>query len=72
MNLFDATILGVIEGIAEFLPISSTAHLILGAKLLQIPDSEFLKSFELMIQLGAILAVVVLYLKSFLDIWVWK
>lgn len=59
-----ALILGIIEGISEFLPISSTGHLILASKLLNLPETEFLKSFEIIIQLGAILAVVVLYGKS--------
>jgi len=66
MTYLDAIILGVVEGITEFLPISSTGHLILVSHLLGIPDSEFLKSFSIAIQLGAILAVVVLYTRSFL------
>lgn len=53
--------MGIVEGLTEFLPISSTAHLILTSELLKIPSSEFLKSFEISIQLGAILSVVVLY-----------
>lgn len=61
MNFFLAVILGIIEGISEFLPISSTAHLILTAHFLRLPQTDFLKSFEIAIQLGAILAVVVLY-----------
>lgn len=61
MNYFDALILGVVEGITEFLPVSSTGHLILAADLLNLPESEFLKTFQIAIQLGAILAVVVLY-----------
>jgi undecaprenyl-diphosphatase len=64
MNLLTAVILGIVEGITEFLPISSTGHLILTSSLLQITQSEFLKSFEIAIQLGAILSVVVLYWKS--------
>lgn len=64
MNLWQAFILGIIEGITEFLPISSTGHLILGARLLGLPETNFLKSFEITIQLGAILAVVVLYAKK--------
>lgn len=72
MDFWDALILGVIEGVTEFLPISSTAHLILGAELLGIPSSEFLKSFEIAIQLGAILAVVTLYWRSFLDVAILK
>ena len=57
--------MGIVEGVTEFLPISSTGHLILASKILQLPSTEFLKSFEIAIQLGAILAVVVLYWKSF-------
>jgi undecaprenyl-diphosphatase len=67
MKMFDAAILGIIEGLTEFLPVSSTAHLILGAKLLNIPQTDFVKSFEVIIQLGAILAVLTLYFKSFLN-----
>ncbi|MDP2923201.1 MAG: undecaprenyl-diphosphate phosphatase [Candidatus Omnitrophota bacterium] len=61
MSLFDAFILGIVEGITEFLPISSTGHLMLTSHLLKIAQTEFLKSFDISIQLGAILAVVVLY-----------
>jgi undecaprenyl-diphosphatase len=67
-TLLHATILGVVEGITEFLPISSTAHLILASKALGLGDSEFVKSFEIIIQLGAILSVVVLYWSKF---WRW-
>lgn len=66
MDLFHALILGIVEGISEFLPISSTGHLILTANLLGLPNSEFVKSFEIAIQLGAILSVVVLYGRSLL------
>lgn len=62
-TIVHAVVLGVVEGLTEFLPISSTGHLIVVAKFLRLPDSEFLKSFEIIIQLGAILAVVVLYAK---------
>lgn len=61
MSVFHAIILGIVEGITEFLPISSTGHLILTSQLFQIPITEFLKSFEIAIQLGAILSVLVLY-----------
>ncbi len=66
MDLLHAIILACIEGITEFLPISSTGHLILVSHALGIPDTEFVKSFEIIIQLGAILAVVVLYFKTLL------
>lgn len=72
MTIFDSLILGIIEGITEFLPISSTGHLILGSRLLGIASSDFVKSFEIIIQLGAILAVVVLYRKSLIKIEVLK
>ncbi|MBP9855638.1 MAG: undecaprenyl-diphosphate phosphatase [Candidatus Omnitrophica bacterium] len=61
MTIIDIIILGIVEGITEFLPVSSTGHLILTAKYLGYPQTEFLKSFEIFIQLGAILAVIVLY-----------
>jgi len=66
MKLLDAILLGIIEGITEFLPVSSTGHLILASTLLRLSDSEFLKSFEISIQLGAILSVVVLYARTLL------
>lgn len=66
MQLFHAFIFGIVEGISEFLPISSTGHLILTSRLLGLPHTEFLKSFEIAIQLGAILSVVALYWRSFL------
>ncbi|MFA7309894.1 MAG: undecaprenyl-diphosphatase UppP [Candidatus Paceibacterota bacterium] len=68
MILLHSFILGIVEGITEFLPISSTGHLILASELLKIPPSEFLKSFEITIQLGAIAAVVVYYFKEFFNI----
>lgn len=66
MSLLHAALLGIIEGITEFLPISSTGHLIVASHLLGLTDSDFLKSFEIFIQLGAILSVIVLYWKKFL------
>ena len=68
MTYLQAVILGLVEGITEFLPISSTGHLILVSQLLGIADSDFLKSFEIVIQMGAIGAVVVLYFRSFFSI----
>ena len=64
MNIVQAIIFGVVEGVSEFLPISSTGHLMLTARYLGISQTEFVKSFEIAIQLGAILAVVVLYWKT--------
>ena len=64
MNIVQTLILSVAEGITEFLPISSTGHLILVSDFLKITQTEFVKSFEIIIQLGAILAVVVIYFKK--------
>lgn len=68
MTWLDSIILGVIEGVTEFLPISSTGHLILTSELLGLEPSTFLSSFQIAIQLGAIAAVLALYWKRFLDI----
>lgn len=64
MQYLQAIILGALEGLTEFLPVSSTAHLIWGVKLLSLPNSEFWKSFEIFIQLGAVLAVFIFYFKK--------
>ncbi|MEK7577944.1 MAG: undecaprenyl-diphosphate phosphatase [Patescibacteria group bacterium] len=64
MSFDHAVILALIEGITEFLPISSTGHMILAAKLLNIPQTEFAKSFEIIIQLGAIMAVASIYMQT--------
>lgn len=68
MSLFHSIILGIVEGVTEFLPISSTGHLILTSELLKISQSNFTKSFEIIIQLGAIFSVIALYWKSFLNV----
>ena len=67
MNLLDAIILAIIEGLTEYLPISSTAHMGFTAALMGLPEGEFLKMFQVSIQFGAILSVVVLYWKKFFD-----
>ncbi len=67
MNLFQAIILAIIEGITEFLPISSTGHMILASSIMKISENSFVKTFEISIQLGAILAIVMLYYKRFLQ-----
>lgn len=64
MTTLHTIILSIIEGITEFLPISSTGHMILAGEVLGISNTEFTKSFEIIIQLGAILEVVVLYFKT--------
>ena len=66
MTILEAIILAIIEGLTEFLPVSSTGHMILADSLMRITDTEFTKTFEIVIQLGAILAVLFLYIKRFL------
>ncbi len=66
MDILHVIVLGIVEGLTEFLPISSTGHLVLVSYLLGLPETEFLKSFEVVIQLGAILAVVTLYWRKLL------
>ncbi|MCK9206849.1 MAG: undecaprenyl-diphosphate phosphatase [Salinivirgaceae bacterium] len=65
MSILQAIIIAIVEGITEFLPISSTGHMIIATKLLGIPPSEFLNAFIVNIQFGAILSVIVLYWKRF-------
>jgi undecaprenyl-diphosphatase len=67
MTIFQAIILAIIEGLTEYLPVSSTGHMIIGAAVLGIADHPFTKIFEVNIQFGAILAVLVLYWKKFLQ-----
>jgi undecaprenyl-diphosphatase len=69
MDAAQALLLGIVEGVTEFLPISSTAHLMLTRRLLGLPDTSFQKTFEIAIQFGAILAVVVLYWHRLLVEW---
>lgn len=64
MSIFHAIILGIVEGVTEFLPISSTAHLVIASRILGILQTDFVKTFEISIQLGAIAAVAVLYMKK--------
>ena len=65
MDYFQAILLAIIEGITEYLPVSSTGHMIIASSFLQIADDPFTKLFTIVIQLGAILAVVALYWKRF-------
>lgn len=64
MTIFQAIILGIVEGVTEFLPISSTFHLIFASQILNIEQTESVKLFEVFIQSGAILSVVLLYAKE--------
>lgn len=67
MTIVQTIIIGIVEGITEFLPISSTGHMIIAEKLLNVVEDDFIKVFTVAIQLGAILAVVALYWKKFFD-----
>ena len=72
MTAVQSIVLGIIEGITEFIPISSTGHMIIAEKLLGMTDSAFNTVFTVAIQLGAILSVVVLYWKKFMDFSRWQ
>ena len=66
MNWIETIIISIVEGITEFLPISSTGHMIITEKILGIQSDEFVKIFIVNIQFGAILSVLVLYWKRFI------
>lgn len=66
MTLTQSAVLAIIEGLTEFLPVSSTGHMILASAVMKIQDNEFVKSFEIAIQLGAVLSIVLIYAKQFL------
>ena len=72
MTIVQSIIISIIEGITEFIPISSTGHMIITEKLLNIPVDDFVEVFTIAIQLGAILSVVVLYWKRFIDFTKWQ
>lgn len=72
MDTIQSIIIGIVEGLTEFLPISSTGHMIITEKLLNLSENDFSKVFTVAIQLGAILAVVVLYWKKFIDFKNWQ
>jgi undecaprenyl-diphosphatase len=72
MNIAEAIVLAVVEGLTEFLPVSSTGHMIITSSLLGIQKDEFTKLFEVSIQFGAILAVVVLYGRKFFEFRRWQ
>jgi undecaprenyl-diphosphatase len=68
MNYIQALILAIIEGITEFLPISSTGHMVIASSFMGIANDNFTKLFEIVIQLAAILSVVVIYWRKFFDL----
>jgi len=68
MSLIQAIIIAIIEGITEFLPVSSTGHMVITSSIMGIEADPFVKLFEVVLQLGAILSVVVLYWKKFFDL----
>ncbi len=74
MSILHSIIIAIVEGLTEFLPVSSTGHMIITQKILAMPSTEFVKVFTVNIQFGAILSVVVLYWKRFFQTWdfYWK
>ncbi len=72
MTFFQAIIIAIVEGITEFLPVSSTGHMIITSSLMGIASDPFTKLFEIAIQLGAIMSVIVLYREKFFPLNKWK
>jgi undecaprenyl-diphosphatase len=72
MSIFDTIIIAIIEGLTEFLPISSTGHMIIASSFMGIAKDDFTKLFEIAIQLGAIMSVVVIYWKKFFPLNRWN
>jgi len=73
LDIFQAIIIGIIEGFTEFLPISSTGHMIVASRMMEIPQSTLIKAYEVIIQLAAILAVMIVYREKItfkkIDLW---
>lgn len=69
MTIFESIIIAIIEGLTEFLPVSSTGHMVIAQDLMGVESTEFVKAFTVIIQFGAILSVVVLYWKRFFCSW---
>jgi undecaprenyl-diphosphatase len=67
MSIIQSIVLSIIEGLTEFLPISSTGHMILASSIMNIPEGAFVKTFEISIQIGAIFAIVLMYARRFLQ-----
>ena len=72
MSTTQAVVLAIVEGLTEFLPISSTGHMVMVSSLMGIGKDDFTKFFEVAVQMGAILAVVVLYWRKFINLRSWK
>ena len=72
MSLTEAIIIAIVEGLTEFLPVSSTGHMVATSSLFGIQNEGFTKLFTVSIQLGAIIAVLVLYWKKFVDFKSWE
>lgn len=72
MTLFQLIIIAIVEGLTEFLPVSSTGHIIIASRLLGVEENEFMLVFTVAVQVGAILAVVALYWRKFLDVTNWR
>ena len=72
MDVIQSIIIAIVEGLTEFLPISSTGHMIIAEKLLGVKEDEFTKLFTVAIQLGAILSVIVLYWRKFFNFSRWQ
>ena len=71
MGIIETIIIAIVEGLTEFLPVSSTGHMIIAQNLLGVESTEFVKAFTFIIQFGAILSVVVLYWKRFFKFTSW-
>src|SRR6476660_553258 len=67
MDILHAILIAIVEGLTEYLPVSSTAHMVFASSYFGIQDHDFVKMYQVSIQFGAILAVVVLYWKKFFD-----
>jgi len=73
MTVFEATILGIVEGVTEFLPVSSTAHIALTSQMLGVPQNEFMSSFNIIIQIAPIFSIMIIYYNTlFQSLEIWK
>src|SRR6478752_10704672 len=72
MTIIQAVVLAIVEGLTEFIPVSSTGHLIMISSLMGIGKDDFTQFFEIAVQMGAIFAVIVLYWKKFFNFRSWK